>query len=120
MIEMVEEDMTAEIKKGQEDDAENQDLYEKDFKALKDLLKTQETKEISLNKQLGELQGEIQSKTDTNSSKTDEHAGELKEKANLAVDCDWIKEKFGERREKRKAEIDGLVSAKGLLAGAEP
>eukprot|EP00930_Biecheleria_cincta_P006311 TRINITY_DN1072_c0_g1_i5.p1 TRINITY_DN1072_c0_g1~~TRINITY_DN1072_c0_g1_i5.p1 ORF type:complete len:711 (-),score=230.79 TRINITY_DN1072_c0_g1_i5:135-2267(-) len=120
MMEMVQEDMASEIKSGQEEDAENQALYEKDFKALNELLETQETKEISLNKQLAELQGEIQSMTDTNSSKTDEHAAELQEKASLAVDCDWIKKKFGERRKKRKDEIDGLVSAKGLLAGAEP
>lgn len=120
MMEMVIEDMSAEIKKGIEDDASSQENYEKDLTGFKDVLKALETKEISLNKKLGDLQGEIQSKTDTNSSRTEEKEEELKEKANLAMDCDWIKTTFGTRRKKRKAEIDGLVEAKGLLAGAEP
>merc|ERR1740138_1576015 len=100
MMGMVKEDMQKEIENGQQEDAKNQELYEKDFSALKELLETQETKEISLNKLLAELEGAIESKMETNSTKTDERSSELEEKDNLAVNCEWIKTKFGERRQK--------------------
>merc|ERR1719313_2745567 len=38
----------------------------------------------------------------------------------LFEDCDWVKQHFDSRAEKRKAEIDGLMDAKNVLAGAEP
>merc|ERR1740138_1627822 len=118
MMDMVKEDMRKEIENGQQEDAENQELYEKNYEAFKELLESQEAKEISLDKLLGELEGEIETKKETNSTKTDEHSAETEEKDNLAVNCAWIKTKFGERRKKRKDEITGLVEAKGLLAGA--
>jgi len=118
MMDMVKEDMQKEVENGQQEDAENQELYEKDYEAFKELLESQESKEISLNKLLAELEGEIETKKETNSTKTDEHSAETDEKKNLVVNCAWIKTKFGERREKRKDEITGLVEAKGLLAGA--
>lgn len=120
MMEMVKEDMAAEIKSGKEEDAENQELYENDYKALKEVLESQKTKQITLNKLLAEQQGELQSLTDTNSTSTEQQTSELEEKQSLAVDCGWIKTKFQQRRDKRKAEMDGLVEAKGMLAGAEP
>lgn len=118
MMEMVKEDMEKEVENGQQEDAENQKLYEKDYGVLNALLETQKMKDISLSKALAEVEGEIQSKEDTKSTKTDERSSEVEQKDNLAVDCGWIKTNFGERRKKRKAEIDGLVEAKGLLAGA--
>lgn len=35
----------------------------------------------------------------------------------LSNDCDWVKTHFESRRDKRKAELDGLVDAKNFLAG---
>jgi len=36
----------------------------------------------------------------------------------LDKDCAWVKSHFDSRREKRKAEIEGLQEAKNFLAGA--
>ena len=38
----------------------------------------------------------------------------------IKPDCDWMLNSFEERRQKRKAEMDGLVTAKEYLAGAAP
>jgi len=36
----------------------------------------------------------------------------------LNNDCAWVETHFDSRRDKRKAEIDGLVEAKNFLGGA--
>merc|ERR1719405_372719 len=38
----------------------------------------------------------------------------------ITPDCDWMLEKFEERKKHRKVEMDGLVQAKEFLAGANP
>merc|ERR1719321_765228 len=43
-----------------------------------------------------------------------------KQKDALKPSCEWVKNTFDSRREKRKAEISGLEEAKALLAGARP
>merc|ERR1719197_195484 len=40
--------------------------------------------------------------------------------ASIKPDCDWILNAFTERREKRAIELEGLLEAKGMLAGASP
>jgi len=40
--------------------------------------------------------------------------------ASIKPDCDWILNSFSERREKRAIEMEGLLEAKGMLAGASP
>eukprot|EP00440_Ansanella_granifera_P071819 gb/GFBE01077938.1/.p1 GENE.gb/GFBE01077938.1/~~gb/GFBE01077938.1/.p1 ORF type:complete len:667 (+),score=270.51 gb/GFBE01077938.1/:1-2001(+) len=119
-MEMVKEDLVAEIENGKADDNENQQLYEKDFKAMKDLLDAQKAKEMSSNKALAELEEGIQSKKEFQDSKTEEQSAAKTNKANLETDCAWVKTNFQSRRDKRQAEIDSLVEAKGMLAGAEP
>merc|ERR1719305_507969 len=42
---------------------------------------------------------------------------ELKE---MKSNCDWIMKAFETRREKRKAELEGLLQAKSYLSGAAP
>lgn len=117
MMDMVAEDMQNEIENGQKDDAENQEEYETAFADFSDLLKSQKAKKITLEKLLAKLETDIGTKGETNSTLTDEKSAELEDKADLAVNCAWIKTKFGERRQKRKDEIDGLVTVKGLLQG---
>lgn len=41
-------------------------------------------------------------------------------KKKITPDCDWMLNSFEERREKRKAEMNGLVTAKEFLAGGTP
>jgi len=38
----------------------------------------------------------------------------------IEPNCSWIKGAFDDRRTKRKAEIEGLITAKAVLAGQQP
>merc|ERR550514_792864 len=58
-------------------------------------------------------------KSDMKDNKADLKA-QLDYKAAIKPDCDWVLNSFEERAEKRKAEMDGLVTAKEYLAGAAP
>jgi hypothetical protein len=68
------------------------------------------------------------SDTNTEIDENDVHKedleGLLKEEkdylASIKPDCDWILNSFTERRTKRAAEVEGLLQAKGMLAGASP
>merc|ERR1719316_1782306 len=40
--------------------------------------------------------------------------------ASIKPDCDWVLNSFAERRAKRATEMEGLLEAKGMLAGASP
>eukprot|EP00441_Pelagodinium_beii_P020839 CAMPEP_0197660906 /NCGR_PEP_ID=MMETSP1338-20131121/51134_1 /TAXON_ID=43686 ORGANISM="Pelagodinium beii, Strain RCC1491" /NCGR_SAMPLE_ID=MMETSP1338 /ASSEMBLY_ACC=CAM_ASM_000754 /LENGTH=716 /DNA_ID=CAMNT_0043238359 /DNA_START=53 /DNA_END=2203 /DNA_ORIENTATION=+ len=118
MMDMVKEDMEAEIKQGKADDKKNQELFEKDRMAMKDLLTKQKDKELASVKALAEKQDEISDKEDFKADQDNSLKSANSEKKNLVSDCAWVKDKFESRRKKRKAEIEGLTEAKGLLAGA--
>lgn len=52
-------------------------------------------------------------------SKEADLAANDKVKASLATDCDWVKNTFKTRKEKRALEVDGLQEAKDFLAGVD-
>jgi len=118
LMEMVTDDLKDEIKKGEEDDASDQAQYEEDQKVLNAIFSKKEETKISTDKILGETDDKISDlegdKDDASSQKeATENAG-----TTLAENCEWVKTNFKSRREKRKSEIDGLIEAKGILAGA--
>jgi len=120
MMGMVKKDMTDEIENSKAEEKENLALFEKDYSNLQDLLRTQKEKELSSTMALSDLQAEIESKKESKDDTEAEKSSTQSASDNLDGDCAWIKNTFHSRREQRKAEIDGLVQAKGLLAGVAP
>ncbi|CAJ1388937.1 unnamed protein product [Effrenium voratum] len=116
MMQMVKEDLEAEIENGKAQDTENQALYQKDYAALKELLDTQKQQQLTATKALADLKEDTEGKKEFQDDKAAEKKSEEKNKENLHADCAWVKTNFDSRREKRQAEIQGLVEAKGLLA----
>lgn len=90
-------------------------LYEKDYGALQELLDTQKEQELTSTKALADLKSDTETKKEFKDDKTDEKTAAEKNKENLNTDCAWVKTNFDSRREKRQAEIQGLVEAKGVL-----
>jgi len=115
MMETIKGDMEAEIANGKMQDKENQALYEKDYGALKELLDTQKEQELTSTKALADLKSDTETKKEFKDDETDEKTAAEKNKENLNTDCAWVKTNFDSRREKRQAEIQGLVEAKGVL-----
>merc|ERR1719473_101822 len=120
ILSMLKEDLEKEIKTGREEEAEAQAEYEKQRAALQEtmnkLLETRtalEDEKADIDSKIADAKGEVENKE----SLKDDKEGELDA---MKPNCDWVLSTFDSRREKRKAEIQGLIEAKGMLAGATP
>jgi len=118
LMEMVTDDVKDEIKKGEEDDASDQAQYEEDQKVLNAIFSKKEGLKISTDKILGETDDKISDLEGDKDDATSEKESTEKAGTSLETNCAWVKTNFKSRREKRKSEIDGLIEAKGILAGA--
>jgi len=117
ILEMVKEDTENEIKTSREEDGEAEADYEKSRTLLQETLDTQTASKIANEQELAELQEDIADTEELKDSKASDLAEEQSLEASLAKDCAWVETHFDSRRDKRKAEIDGLVEAKNSLAG---
>merc|ERR1740130_1745616 len=61
----------------------------------------------------------LETHTDEKASSTEELQGNMQYIASLHADCDWLLEKFDQRKEARVDEIDAMLKAKDVLNGAE-
>merc|ERR1719324_1921043 len=117
ILEMLVEDTEKEIKEGRADDADTQEKYLKQNGALQETLDSQEETKANTETELGDLEEKISNYEKFKNEKTADKDAEEDTKKSLDTDCKWVKTHFDSRREKRKVEIQGLVDAKGFLAG---
>jgi len=119
ILSMLKEDFASEMKTGRAEDAEAQKKYEEDRKALQDVLDAQEQSKVELEKVLTDLQSKITELDKLLDMKGTEKGENEKMGKAIGNDCAWVETHFDSRREKRQKEIDGLMEAKNILAGAE-
>merc|ERR1719456_731156 len=103
------------MKTARAEDAKAQSEYESDRADMQAALDAQTATEISLQKQIAELDSKI---TDKESflERTEKEMGQNKEMAaTLETDCAWVETHFESRRTKRAREIQGLQEAKNIL-----
>merc|ERR550537_301355 len=117
---MLKEDLEDEIKNGIKDEADAQMEYEKQMAAAKKLLESLEEKKVNLEQDIAKTEEEKEDEEGKLASNQEQLAINEEYKKSIAPDCDWMLNSFEERREKRKAEMHGLVTAKEYLAGAAP
>merc|ERR1719183_770278 len=117
ILEMLVEDTEKEMAEGRADDADAQENYLKQEGALQETLDSQEETKANLETELGDLEEKIATYEDHSDQRKADLDGEKDTKKSLNTDCDCVKTHFESRREKRKTEIQGLVDAKGFLAG---
>jgi hypothetical protein len=117
ILEMLVEDTEKEIKEGRADDADAQEKYLKQNGALQETLDSQEETKANTETELGDLEEKISNYEKFKNEKTADKDAEEDTKKSLDTDCKWVKTHFESRRDKRKVEIQGLVDAKGFLAG---
>merc|ERR1719451_216468 len=117
---MIKEDLEDEIANGIKNEEETQAKYEETLGDANKLLDDLRAKKTNLEESISSTNTEID---EANVVKEDTQ-GLLKEEkdylASIKPDCDWILNSFTERREKRAIEMEGLLEAKGMLAGASP
>ena len=73
--------------------------------------------EVANEQELAALHEDIADTEEIKDSKASDLAEEQALEVSLEKNCVWVESHFDARREKRKAEIDGLVEAKNSLAG---
>lgn len=117
ILSMLAEDLEKEISEGRADDADAQSKYEDQNGALQNVLDAQDETKVTLEEELASTDEKIDAAEAFKKGKTDDKGAEGDTKKALATDCDWVKSHFETRRSKRKDEIQGLVDAKGFLAG---
>merc|ERR1719161_1769202 len=120
ILTMLKEDLEDEIKNGIKDEATAQMEYEKQMEAAKKLLETLAEKKVNLESDISKT--EEQKEDEEGKMKANKESLAINEeyKKSITPDCDWMLNSFDERRKKRKAEMNGLVTAKEYLAGAAP
>merc|ERR1719421_552964 len=90
------------------------------MEAAKKLLESLNEKKINLE----EDRAKTEEKKEVEEGKMQENQESLaineEYKHSIKPDCNWMLNSFEERRQKRAAEMEGLVTAKEYLAGAAP
>jgi len=119
VLQMIQEDFQKEIQAARKEDARAQTTYEEDMAGLSEILEKLTAMRNGFDKELAELKLKIASMEETKGFKGTNLELENEKKETIADACDWVKTHFQSRREKRKAETDGLVEAKNYLAGME-
>jgi phage shock protein A len=119
ILDMLAEDLEKEIADGRKDDAEAQEEYMKQNGALQKTLDAQEETKVGLEEEKASLEEKIDAAEEFKKGQTDDKDAEGDTKKALLTDCKWVKTHFESRGEKRKTEMQGLVDAKGFLAGVD-
>merc|ERR1719355_376922 len=117
IISMIKEDLENEIKEAKAAESNAQAEYNKQraealktLAALKEKKTNQEMQKADTDQKTEDAEGV---KTDTETMSVEKQM----ELDSIEPNCSWIKGAFDTRRTKRKAEIEGLITAKGALAG---
>jgi hypothetical protein len=119
ILSMIKEDLEKETKVARQDDIDNQRNYEKDRKAMNDMLHSQKVSLSSLETEEADLQMKIADLKEFQGLTGKDLDSEKEEETALDTDCSWVESHFESRRDKRKTEMDGLVEAKNYLAGVD-
>jgi hypothetical protein len=118
IMEMIKEDTINEMETSKKDDAKAQKNYEKERSALRDTFKADEAAKVEAEKELADTEQAIADTEEAKGAAAADRAEEAKLAASIQKDCAWVETHFDSRRDKRKAEIEGLQEAKNFLAGA--
>merc|ERR1719313_1680491 len=119
IIEMLKEDLEMEMKDSRAEWAESEAEYEKEVAAMRSTLESQEAEKIALEKVLADTKDKIEDLENIIFMKGEDLKGIKKMGVAIEEDCAWVSTHFESRKKAREAEIDGLLEAKNILAGAE-
>merc|ERR1719326_173923 len=117
---MIKEDLEDEITNGIKAEELSQKEYAKARAAAEKLIATLEEKKTNLEEAKAESDVKIGDAEQLQEETEVLLHAKKEELAEMKPNCDWILKAFETRREKRKAEMEGLLQAKSYLSGAAP
>merc|ERR1719203_397597 len=116
---MIKEDVAREIGTLRKDNDKSEGQYEKEREAMQQTMDSQIALKMATEKELVSVESQVEDMEGTKGAKEKDAEAENDLKNQLDLDCSWVSTHFQSRRDKRKAEIEGLVDAKGFLAGVD-
>jgi len=120
LLTMIIEDLEEELKSGKASEESSQEDFEKRLEAAEELESDLKDKQTNLDEQISLEDDKISDEQDLHDENSESKENEEQTHTDIQPECDWIIAHLAERREKRKTEMDGLVTAKQFLAGAKP
>jgi len=120
ILSMLKEDLEKEIKTAREENAAAEAEYDKQRGEMDEAMDAMKKTETELKGEEADLEGKIADTEEAIENHEKQKENNADEKEAMKPNCDWVKDKFEARRDKRKAEIEGLQKAKAILAGARP
>lgn len=119
ILKMIKEDLEREIKEGERMEQANIMEYDKARTTSQEILKEYEDKKWNQISEKSRLDDDTAHAKGDRDLTIKDIENVQKELDSVEPECDWLKENFDSRTEKRKTEIDALVAAKAVLAGQE-
>jgi len=120
ILEMLKEDLEAEVTNGIKSESESHADFERAMTKSKTVLKALLEKKANLKQSIIETNNNIDEKQQDIKDLNDLLTEEKDYLAEIKPDCDWILSEFEDRRTRRRTEMEGLTQAKAMLSGADP
>jgi len=118
LMTMIKENVESEVKSDKQEEIEAQKSFETEVANAHKVVEEMVRKITNLDASITSTQSEVEEAQQAKENLD----GLLHEEQNYLLgikpDCDWISKAFDSRREKREAESNGLLEAKGMLLGA--
>jgi len=118
ILTMLVEDLKDEVSNGIKNEVSSQVQFEKEMDAAKKLVETLTEKKVNLETDITNTNEKREAEDKKLKGNTGDLATNEEYKTSISPDCEWMTEQFENRKKKRTAEMDGLVTAKEFLAGA--
>mmetsp|Transcript_40733 Transcript_40733/g.93729 ORF Transcript_40733/g.93729 Transcript_40733/m.93729 type:complete len:684 (-) Transcript_40733:72-2123(-) len=112
------EDLNNGIRESVKEEAAAQESFMQELATAADLKKSLAEKHTNLEEAAAALQGSLVGAEELQDDQQAELKEEVKYKASIKPDCDWLLGAFDERASKRAAELEALGQAKAYLQGA--
>jgi len=114
---MLIEDLQAEVKNEVKAEESAQLSFEESVASAEKLLKDLTGRKVRLDGVIADRKGEKTEEGDDKTSNEASLADQTKEKKDIQKDCDFMTEKYSDRRKSRDAEMEALRDAKEFLSG---
>lgn len=119
IMSMIKEDIEKEMQVARAEEKASEEAYDASTAAARKVRASQVATKVATEENLAEVLAKIDDTEAFITQKSDDITAEGELKEAVTKDCSWVETHFQTRRDKRKAEIDGLVEAKNYLAGVD-
>jgi len=119
IMEMIKEDLENEVKAARTEEGQAQLDFNSALTDFKADMETLNNRIADIQNVIAEIEMRIAAKKMEKDGANKRKEAVLQAETKLKPSCDWVENTFDKRRSARKVEMDGLIEAKAVLAGAD-